>query len=122
MSGLSSAGEYTALGSILQTCYVSLHTADPGDTGAAEIVGNGYIRQGPVPFTTSGNNPTVAANAQIISYPGATADWGTMAFFGCWTTATGGQFNGSGALDTPRQVLSGDTVRFLTGALKVSAQ
>lgn len=121
MTGLSPYGEATVLASILTTVYVSLHSADPGPTGANEIAGNAYARQGPTTFANSGSNPTVAANTAIVAYPTATADWGNVGFFGLWTALTGGSFEGSGALDAVRDVLSGDQVRFLAGALTTSA-
>jgi hypothetical protein len=121
MTGLSSKGELIVLSSILTECYVSLHTADPGDTGAAEVAVGGYARQGPAPFAPSGANPTVASNSAIVAFGTATADWGSIAYFGAWDNIVGGNFVGSGPLDVARQVLSGDTVRFLVGALKITA-
>jgi hypothetical protein len=121
MTGLSPAGETAVIASLVTTAYVSLHTADPGNTGANEITGGGYARQGPVAFTNSGSNPTIAANSAIVSYPTATAAWGTIGFFGLWSAATAGTFNGSAAVATPKTVNSGDQARFATGALTVSA-
>lgn len=123
MSGLSSKGEATVLAALTGNFFVSLHTADPGDAGAAEVSGGGYARQGPVPFANSGGNPTISANNAIVAYGTASADWGMIAFFGAWDSPgpTGGNFQGSGPLDVTRLVLSGDTVRFGTGALKLSA-
>jgi hypothetical protein len=121
MTGLSPSGETAVIAAIVTTAYVSLHTADPGNTGANEIIGNGYARQGPVAFTNSGSNPTVAANSAIVSYPTATAAWGTVSFFGLWSAASAGTFNGSAAVATPKPVNSGDQARFATGALTVSA-
>ena len=122
MTGLSSAGETATLAPLTTTCYVSLHTSDPLDTGGSEISGGSYVRQGPVGFTNTGNNPTQAANTGIITYPAATASWGTVAYFGVWTAARGGTFQGSGALVTPKLVNSGDTARFPAGALTITAQ
>ena len=122
MSGLSSKGEATVLASLTGNFFVSLHTADPGDTGGAEVSGGAYARQGPVPFTNSGANPTTSSNSAIVAYGTALADWGTVAFFGCWDNISGGNFQGSGPLDVNRVVLSGDTVRFLVGTLKLTAQ
>ena len=122
MTGLSSAGEGAVLTALLTTVYVSLHTADPLDTGQNEVAGNGYARQGPISFTNSGNNPTVAANNSILTFPVATGSWGTIAFFGLWTAASGGPFNGSGAVNPFKTVNSGDQARFQTGSLTVTAQ
>lgn len=121
MSGLSSKGEATVLASLTGNFFVSLHTADPGDAGAAEVAGGAYARQGPVPFANSGNNPTTASNSAIVVYGTAAADWGTVNYFGAWDNVTGGNFHGSGVLDVARLVLAGDTVRFLTGSLKLTA-
>lgn len=119
MTGLSSAGELTVLASITTSAFVSLHTADPGDTGTSEVSGGAYARQGPVAFTDSGANPTVAANSVIVTYPVATASWGTVAFFGLWV---GGTFQGSGQITPAKTVNSGDQARFQTGSLTVTAQ
>jgi hypothetical protein len=110
------------LNALLATAYVSLHTADPGDTGANELVGNGYARQ-PVTFSNPSNthNPSVDSNAAIVSFATATAGWGTVTNFGLWTAATAGTFLGGQALNTARTVLANDVARFLAGALQVSA-
>lgn len=122
MVGLSPYGETAVLTPLTTTVYVSLHTADPGTTGANEISGNAYARQGPVAFTNAGNEPTIASNSAIVTYPAATAAWGTITHFGDWDAATGGNFRGSGAVATPKAVNSGDTARFAAGAITITAQ
>ena len=120
MSGLSSSGEAAVLAPLTASPHVSLHTADPGDTGANEISGGGYARQGPVTFANAGTNPTVASNSAIVTYSQATVAWGAISYFGIWTS--GGTFQGSGAITpAPVTVNSGDTARFATGALMISA-
>ena len=121
MTGLSSKGETAVLSPLTTTAYVSLHTADPVDTGANEVSGGGYARQ-TVAFANTGANPTVAANSAVVSFPVASAAWGTVAFFGVWDAATAGNFRGAGVLATPRPVSMGDTTRFLVGALTITAQ
>ena len=101
---------------------MSLHTADPADTGANEVSGAAYARIGPVVFANAGNNPTVASNSAIVTFPAATGSWGTVAYFGVWDAATAGTFRGSGALTTPKAVGNGDTARFIAGALTITAQ
>src|SRR4249919_604453 len=108
MPGLSPAGETAILTPLTTTAYVSLHTADPGTTGTSEVSGGSYARVGPVAFTNAGNEPTVASNSAILSFPAATGSWGTIGYFGIWTAATSGTFQGSGALTTPKTVNSGD--------------
>jgi hypothetical protein len=122
MTGLSSTGETAVLAPLTSTAYVSLHTADPGNTGASEVTGGAYVRQGPIAFASAGNNPTVASNSGVVTFPAATAAWGTIGFFGLWDAATAGNFRGSGALVQSKPVSSGDTVKFLGGTLTITAQ
>ena len=124
MVGLSTKGEAAVLTPLTTSCYVSLHTGDPGDTGLNEVptAGSGYARQGPAAFANSGNNPTIAANSAIITYSAATAPWGTITHFGTWDAASAGNFRGSGALATSKAVNTGDTARFTAGSLTITAQ
>jgi hypothetical protein len=121
MSGLSSGGEAAVLTPLTTSAYISLHTADPTDTGVNEVAGGSYARQGPVSFTSTGNNPTVAANSTAIIFPVASAGWGTIAYFGLWSAASGGTFRGSAALSSSRAVNSGDQVQFAGSALTLTA-
>jgi hypothetical protein len=120
MAGLSSKGEADVLVPLTTNVWVSLHTLDPGDTGAAEIVGGAYARQGPIAFTNAGFNPTVASNNAILTYPVATANYGTVNFFGLWDALTAGNFLGSGPIGTPIPVLQGDSARFYANTLTIS--
>ncbi len=70
LRGSSTAGSY----------YISLHTADPGETGdqtTSEAGYTGYARQAVArtsgAFTVSGTAPTQVANAAAITYPVCTA-------------------------------------------------
>lgn len=122
MAGLSPAGETAVLASILGSPYISLHTSDPGTAGASEVTGDpAYARQS-ASFTNAGSNPTVASNAAVVSFAAATANWGTVFYFGIWSAASGGTFRGSGAITAPKPINIGDQMRFLTGALTVTAQ
>jgi hypothetical protein len=121
MTGLSAAGETVVLAPITTNAYVSLHTADPGTAGASEVAGGAYARQGPVAFANAGNNPTVASNSTIITFPTATATWGTIGWFGIWTAASGGAFQGSGQLSASKSINTGDVARFGVGFLTISA-
>ena len=122
MSGLSSAGESAVLAPLVATAFVSLHTGDPGPTGVNEVTGGAYARVGPVAFTNAGSEPTVASNSALLTFPAATAGWGQIGYFGIWTAASGGTFQGSGMVTPSTQINSGDTVRFVAGALTITAQ
>ena len=124
MVGLSSKGEAAVLAPLTTTCYVSLHTGDPLDAGGSEVTGGSYARVNATTsggFTNTGNNPTVASNAGIFTFPAATAVWGTVTHFGTWDAATAGNFRGSGSVNTPKAVGNGDIARFAAGALTIRA-
>jgi hypothetical protein len=122
MTGLSTKGEAAVLTPLTTTCYVSLHTADPGDSGGSEVTGGSYARVGPVTFANAGSNPTVSSNTAILTFNAATAAWGMVTHFGTWDAASAGNFRGSGAVNTPKTVNNGDTARFAAGALTITAQ
>jgi hypothetical protein len=122
MTGLSSGGETLVLSPLTTSAFVSLHTSDPGDSGTSEVSGSAYARQGAVTFTNSGNNPTVASNSAIVTFPVATGSWGTITHFGIWSAVTAGTFRGAGAVTTAKAVNNGDTARFAAGALTITAQ
>lgn len=66
--------------------YVSLHSADPGETGANEVVGGSYVRQ-QADFTTTANPAT---NAATISFTGMPA--GDVVGWGINDASTAGNF------------------------------
>ena len=122
MTGLTGWGEGMLLTALGTGAYVSLHTGDPGEAGANEVSGGGYTRMSATFAQISGPNPTVDANSAIITYPMATADWGTITYFGVWDAATAGNNRGSGPLTTTKAVNNGDTARFAAHALTLTAQ
>lgn len=120
MAGLSDKGETIVLNALLAGVYISLHTADPGNTGASEVAGGAYARQS-IAFTNSGDNPTLARNNAVVQFPTATANWGTVTHFGLWDAASAGNFRGSGAVAVPKPVSTNDIVRFLQNTVTISA-
>ncbi len=117
MTGLSTAGEEAVLTALLTGASISLHTADPGDTGASEVVGFAYTRELYGAFSFTGGNPTVAANDAAIEYPIATGSWGEVTHFGIWV---GGVFWGGKALTVAKTIGLDDILRFPIGSLTVS--
>ena len=117
---IAAAGEARALTGLLDTVYISLHTADPGDTGTDEVSGGSYARES-ASFTQSGSNPTTASNSGVIQFTQATALWGTITHFGIWSAASSGDFLGSGAVDVSREIDTGDIARWEIGTLDVTA-
>jgi hypothetical protein len=73
--------------------YISLHSADPGTTGASEISGGTYAR---VAVTWNAPAAGVSTNVGAISInlPAST----TAAFIGVWSAITAGTYMFGGAL------------------------
>jgi hypothetical protein len=90
MARLPVAGENAAIAAVLvpgTTYYLSLHSADPGTTGASELSGGGYARQAIVFTTASGG---AESNTAAVTVPNA----GTTAatHIGVWSAATAGTY------------------------------
>jgi len=118
MMPLTASGEVAALNGLLAARFVSLHTAVP--TGGAEVAGGAYARQS-YAYTTSGADPTTAANSSDIVFPTATASWGTVTHAGLYTAASAGTLLAWVALTTAKAVSIDDVVRFATGQLSFTA-
>lgn len=105
------------------TVYVSLHSADPGETGASELSGNGYAR---VAVTNNATNWPAASggaksNGAAIAFAAASGtDWVEATHFGIWDALTVGNPLYLGALTTPKTVQVGDTASFGIGELDVT--
>ena len=68
--------------------YISVHTADPGTSGANEATGGApaYARK-QTAWTPGASDGVVAGSAVTLDVPA-----GTFAFAGLWSAATGGSF------------------------------
>lgn len=103
------------------TVHVGLFTADPGEAGSLtnEVTGGSYARVAVAFGAPSGGT---CANTGILTFPTATAAWGTVthaAIIDTGTLATGNILY-SGALAASKVVDNGDTVSYAIGALTVS--
>jgi hypothetical protein len=88
--------------------FLSLHTADPVNTGASEYT------------TYTGTRPAIAFNNAASQSSGNTSqiDFAamgatTITHIGLWTATSGGTFKGGGALSASKTTASGDTLRFV---------
>jgi hypothetical protein len=102
------------------TLYVALFTAAPGETGGGtEVSGGGYARVAVANDTT--NWPAASngqkSNGTVITFPAATANWGTVVAWGIFDAATGGNLLYYGDVSPNRTVNNGDTAQFAVGAL-----
>lgn len=104
--------------------YIALFSAvADGEAGTVtEISGNGYARAACAPGSNwtqpVGGNGTVA-NSVVISFPAATADWGSITAWGIYDAATAGNFLVYAPLSTARTITAGATPSFGVGALTV---
>jgi hypothetical protein len=91
--------------------YFALYTSAPSDSGGGtEVSGGSYARVAVTPsastFTRSGSTVT---NDSAITFPAATASWGTVTHVGILTAASGGSLLIWGPLSQARPIVSGDT-------------
>ena len=99
--------------------YVSLHTTDPTDAGTGtEVSGGSYARTTASFATASGTSGLVATDADV-TFPTATATWGTVGWIGLWDAASGGNMLYHTALDASKTIDSGDIFKITTGNLTV---
>jgi hypothetical protein len=97
------------------TPYISLHTGNPGETGASEAAGGSYARQaGSFGAAAAGQ----VANDAAISFTAMPAS--TITHVGIWDAVSGGNFLWGGALTVSRTLSSGATAQFAIGALIVT--
>lgn len=107
--------------------YISLHTADPGETGTqttSETAYTGYARQAVARsgagWTVSGNT---ASNAATVAFPNCSASPGAaITYFGIGSDVSGtGNLFMSGALGASYQPAIGNAPQFAAGELDVTA-
>ena len=102
------------------TYYISLHTADPLDTGANELTAPyGYARKS---YTTSGgwnaaSGGSTSNNGSITFAAASGGDWATATHFGVWNNSAGtsANFMLGGLLTSSVTCTDGDAVQFLGG-------
>lgn len=99
--------------------HLALYTSDPteADTGT-EVSGGAYARR-PVTFsapTQVGGKGTIS-NSADVSFPVATAAWGTVTHIGLRSAATGGNLLYYGPVSNARSILANDQLKFLAGEL-----
>jgi hypothetical protein len=97
--------------------FVSLHTADPGTTGASEVSGGSYARVAVTWGSPSGGS-VANTGALTINLPAST----TAGFFGIWSASSAGTYYIGGALSPSVTTgSSAGTVTIAIGALTITA-
>jgi len=98
------------------TPYVSLHTADPGLTGASEVGGGSYARQSVAFSAASGGSTSNTAAVRFEDMPGV-----TVTHVGIWDAVSGGNFLYGDALTNGAQVVNtGGAFEFGIGDLDLT--
>jgi hypothetical protein len=102
------------------TVYVSLYTSDPTDADSGTEVstsGTGYARTA-VTFGAPSNG--VSTNSADVTFPTATASWGTVSHIGIHDASTSGNLLFHTPLDTSKTIDSGDIFKITSGNLSVT--
>jgi hypothetical protein len=114
INGTIRATSYTAP----STVYVGLYTSDPTDANTGtEVTGGSYARQSAT-FAAPSNGSS-ASNADI-TFPQATANWGTVGWIGILDASTSGNLLYHTALDASKTIETGDIFKIASGNLTVT--
>ena len=99
------------------TVYVGLYTSDPTDANTGtEVTGGSYARQSAT-FAAPSNGSS-ASNADI-TFPQATANWGTVGWIGILDASSGGNLLYHTVLDAAKTIETGDIFKIASTNLTV---
>lgn len=103
--------------------FIALFTAvtDKEAGTVTEVSGGGYARQAissSTGFTWDGTNRRIQ-NASAITFPTATANWGTITAIGIYDASTGGNLLAVINLEQSKTVNSGDSLTIPAGELRI---
>jgi hypothetical protein len=101
------------------TVFLGLFTADPTDTGVAgtEVSGGAYSRTTITFVTAVTRNVTQKGK---VTFPQATADWGTVTHYGIHDAVSAGNMLAHGSLNTSKSVVNGNTPSVATSEVVIS--
>lgn len=110
---ISNFMETQLLGQIPSPCYISLHTADPGENGTTALVPSS-TRLSATLAAASGNSRST--NSVVLFSAWA---WGTQTIthIAVWDAVTAGNCVWTGALTASKVVNNGDSLSFASGAI-----
>ena len=81
---------------VKEATHLSLHTGDPGVTGASEVAGGSYTRQA-ITWAPAADGAKSITGAPVFQVPAST----TVTHFGLWSAVSGGSWRGGDALPSP---------------------
>ncbi len=100
---------------ITVAAYVSLHTADPGETGTSELTGGSYVRK--LAGLGAPSNG-VSTNGSDILWTGMPA--ATITHVSLWDAVSGGNCLWTGALTASKTLGAGDEFKLPASNLTVT--
>jgi hypothetical protein len=100
------------------TVYISLWTSNPNDDGSGTEVSGGSYARTSVTFGAPSNG--VSLNNADVTFPTATATWGTVGWIGINDALSGGNLLYHTALDAAKTIDNGDIFKIETGNLSVT--
>ena len=100
------------------TVYVSLWTSDPTDAGSGTEVSGGSYARTAVTFAAPSNG--VTTNNADVTFPTATASWGTVGWIGINDALSSGNLLYHSPLDTSKTIDTGDIFKISSGNLSVT--
>lgn len=100
------------------TVYVALYTTNPtaGDTGT-EVTGGSYARTA---ITFSAFSAAASSNSGAVTFPTATANWGTVSHWGIRDASSAGNLLYYGPFTSSQTVNSGSTFKIQAGGMTCS--
>lgn len=110
-----SAGAYTAP----TTVYIALFTAAPTDANSGtEVTGGSYARQ-TITFGSAASSGAIS-NTATVTFPTATANYGTVTHIGLYDALTTGNLLYHGAVTVSKTITTGDTFSIAVGNLTIT--
>ena len=100
------------------TVYVGLYTTDPTDADSGTEVSGGSYARTAVTFSAPSNG--VSTNSADVTFPTATASWGTVSHIGIHDASTAGNLLFHTPLDTAKTIDSGDIFKIESSNLSVT--
>jgi hypothetical protein len=102
----------------VSTPYVALFTSDPTDAGTGtEVSGGSYARTS---VTMGAPSNGVSINSADVTFPTATASWGTVGWIGIYDASTSGNLLYHTPLDASKVIDTGDVFKIASGNLSVT--
>lgn len=99
------------------TVYLSLHTADPVETGTNEVTGGSYARQS-IAFAAAATPAGTIANSGTVTF--SSMPVATSTHFAIWDASTAGNCLITGALGASKTTASGDAVQFAASSVVIT--